>query len=613
MRGKGCGLLRIEVLSQAHSFIQLFDGKVYWRGQRYPVRFEKSKHQDDGKRLRNTQSENRLQEEIWYDVAKVTAESQYSLNLNAGKSHNNQPELDPNVQKSAFEFNFIQCGHYEYNDSQLEFRPIAPLGSGRIVFGNSSSAILIDYPGQKQVWEYRINIHHWTVNTIVVSDARMPGDTQAPIYQPSLVISLQNAPKIFKRNHIAIKPELRVLLNAREIREQEILQRKLTRVSHIGNRHKDISGLCFVYRLVLSDRESLHRIHKHILKSPDMPASIKFALPISISGLNIVEEMAELDKAVRFLLPTGIDFKTAFQIMKVAFNGKLLPSIVRSLLPCIQHGFKTYGSEKTVVGIRDWYRKLPDIGPDNAELKQHQLGQMLSHSIKSATILGSMFDNVRRNTHLMLVHRFRITPTGVYLEGPEPEPSNRVLRRYAPHIDSFARVTFSDEDGERLEFGLNTDLKNTYHEFLLRLMRGIEIFGRKYSFLGFSSSSLRSQTCWFMSLFIPYPDTIIKAYDVIEDIGDFSNFQVPAKCAARIGQAFTETNSSVKIEAACHAKISDIERNNRCFSDGCGTISSALLREVCAKYPRLQMRDKPVLLQIRFMGESSLFNSDTGL
>ena len=67
--------------------------------------------------------------------------------------------------------------------------------------------------------------------------------------------------------------------------------------------------------------------------------------------------------------------------------------------------------------------------------------------------------------------------------------------------------------------------------------------------------------------------------------------------------AAKSSKGSLKIEPSGQLKLSDIERNGRCFSDGCGTISWALLQEICSKYPRLQMKAKPVLLQIRFMGK----------
>ncbi|KAI4158772.1 MAG: hypothetical protein LQ342_007167 [Letrouitia transgressa] len=57
---------------------------------------------------------------------------------------------------------------------------------------------------------------------------------------------------------------------------------------------------------------------------------------------------------------------------------------------------------------------------------------------------------------------------------------------------------------------------------------------------------------------------------VIKDLGDFSAIRSPAKCAARIGQAFSQTFSSVALSRSAIREIPDVKRNNRVFSDGVG-------------------------------------------
>jgi len=95
----------------------------------------------------------------------------------------------------------------------------------------------------------------------------------------------------------------------------------------------------------------------------------------------------------------------------------------------------------------------------------------------------------------------------------------------------------------------------------------------------------------------------LTAPQAIQNLGHFSDFRSPAKCAARIGQAFTDTNGCVTVEAAAKVRLKDVERGSRCFSDGCGTISKELADKVTSQYPRLQMKAKPVAFQIRFQGE----------
>lgn len=88
---------------------------------------------------------------------------------------------------------------------------------------------------------------------------------------------------------------------------------------------------------------------------------------------------------------------------------------------------------------------------------------------------------------------------------------------------------------------------------------------------------------------------------VIKRLGDFSAIRSPAKCAARIGQAFSQTFSSIKLPSEARKIIPDVERNNRVFSDGVGTCSDSVMKSIWKEYA--QSRNlKPTVFQIRFQG-----------
>ena len=89
---------------------------------------------------------------------------------------------------------------------------------------------------------------------------------------------------------------------------------------------------------------------------------------------------------------------------------------------------------------------------------------------------------------------------------------------------------------------------------------------------------------------------------VIKDLGDFSLIRSPAKCAARIGQAFSQTFSSVHIPSEAIKRMPDVERNGRKFSDGVGTCSTEVLEKIWREYPQARGL-KPTILQVRFMGK----------
>jgi RNA dependent RNA polymerase len=194
-----------------------------------------------------------------------------------------------------------------------------------------------------------------------------------------------------------------------------------------------------------------------------------------------------------------------------------------------------------------------------------------------------------------------VTPAGIYLEGPEPETTNRVLRAYSDHADHFLRVTFADEDGERVRFDRFVSFETIFHSRFKSVLDGaISIADRRFSFLGFSHSSLRDQTCWFMAPF-EHDGVVLNATTVIAQLGDFSAIRSPAKCAARIGQAFSTTDGAVTIPPAIVGEMPDVERNGRVFSDGVGTISLEVLAMLWKDYTPARSY-KPTLYQIRFAG-----------
>ena len=94
---------------------------------------------------------------------------------------------------------------------------------------------------------------------------------------------------------------------------------------------------------------------------------------------------------------------------------------------------------------------------------------------------------------------------------------------------------------------------------------------------------------------------LMHARAVVKDLGDFSLIRSPAKCAARIGQAFSQTFSSVSLPREAFRLMPDIERNGRVFSDGVGTCSISVLAKIWDAYAQSRTL-KPTLLQIRFAG-----------
>ena len=145
-----------------------------------------------------------------------------------------------------------------------------------------------------------------------------------------------------------------------------------------------------------------------------------------------------------------------------------------------------------------------------------------------------------------------------------------------------------------VHYDQRASLEHVWERFRYILRHGISLVGRVYRFLGFSNSSLRSQTIWFMAPFVRDRGLMDPA-NLIKELGDFSKLRSPAKCAARIGQAFSDTVPGVKINK--YSEIPDVKRNERTFSDGCGTVSQRLLSKIwrtCSPWSIAQANHLPV-------------------
>ncbi|KAF5197057.1 RNA-dependent RNA polymerase [Thalictrum thalictroides] len=161
---------------------------------------------------------------------------------------------------------------------------------------------------------------------------------------------------------------------------------------------------------------------------------------------------------------------------------------------------------------------------------------------------------------LVYVRRVQVTPTKVYYCGPEVIVSNRVLRHFHEYIDNFIRVSFVDEDWERMR---STDLSpraltnkrhtTLYDRVLYTLSNGIVIGTKKFDFLAFSSSQLRENSVWMFSSRDEITASTIRGW-----MGDFQDIRNVAKYAARLGQSFgSSTETLIVARVAQKCRITD--------------------------------------------------------
>uniref|UniRef100_A0A6N2KT36 RNA-dependent RNA polymerase n=1 Tax=Salix viminalis TaxID=40686 RepID=A0A6N2KT36_SALVM len=209
---------------------------------------------------------------------------------------------------------------------------------------------------------------------------------------------------------------------------------------------------------------------------------------------------------------------------------------------------------------------------------------------------------------LVFVRRVQITPTKVYFRGPEVNLSNRVLRKYPDDIDNFLRVSFVDEDLDKL-FSTNISPRTfsaiegrqteIYQRILSVQRNGIVIGSKKFEFLGFSSSQLRDSSLW---MFASRPG--LSAADIRKWMGDFREIKNVAKYAARLGQSFSSSRESFSVDKNEIEIIPDIKVTSGgvdyVFSDGIGKISAELAHSIAQKFGFRSFT--PSAFQVRYGG-----------
>ncbi|KAL8932069.1 MAG: hypothetical protein Q9216_006976, partial [Gyalolechia sp. 2 TL-2023] len=359
----------------------------------------------------------------------------------------------------------------------------------------------------------------------------------------------------------------------------------------------EVSTSCQVYRLRLANAADISNL-LYLERTKAFPQCTILRVKDVYFDLPFVDQIRKLKQEME-ASRHNLSFAVKFQVQKLAQNGYLPPRVVMTLIDYISLTQTRSGPATTVAALRRLFQQLPYAGPSTkaGDLDTRAIVDLLNSNIGRVTEEYE-YQSAEKSSSVMTIYKADVTPTGIFLTGPDPESSNRVLRKYADHSDHFLRVTFTDEDGEVFYFDRFKSNRVVFHERFAHILRdGIEVGGRLYEFLGFSHSSLRAQTCWFLAPFSSL-DQYVNADLIISNLGDFSHIQCPAKCAARIGQAFTETSSSIPLESGCVEEVDDVERNGRVFSDGATQKSSLLPATV---------------FQIRYAGAKGMISLDDRL
>ena len=403
------------------------------------------------------------------------------------------------------------------------------------------------------------------------------------------------------------------------------------RVGAFSDAHAKVAPFCLVYFIPVVSSTTIDGMggnddfRSRINRVKDMTffQNTEYHLPVKVPAgrghqfYPCREAIHDLkDRLANYTQKNSLPFGLLFMLQALAYNSYLHPTVIEELAKRLATEAKAGDSFLLLCdAFKLLFHQIPYPSPhhDAAIFQVDGIMKMLSDNVASlkgaldtrAELLGDSQSRTR-------VFRATVTPSRITLHGPEMEAKNRILRKYPDHIDHFLRVQFCDENGQDLFFNPNVSIEKVYDRFRNVLNGGISVAGRVYTFLGFSHSSLRARSVWFSAPFV-YQNTPVFASLIIKSLGEFDEIKSPARQAARIGQAFSETPYSISLDD-CQitvTMIDDVERNDRVFSDGVGTISLAAAESIWDVLP--DSKGSPTCFQIRSAGAKGMLSLDVQL
>ncbi|KAJ6573969.1 RdRP-domain-containing protein [Mycena vulgaris] len=317
----------------------------------------------------------------------------------------------------------------------------------------------------------------------------------------------------------------------------------------------------------------------------------------------------------------SLDFGLAFEVEKAVWAGILEPEEVISMQRSLMEMQQKTRNFETAAIFRYFLTTLSvpglDLTPPSKKHRRRTKKQRvvaaplvdLRGKLAEATnaYIAELYEPKRRYTPSAAIcqsYQLVLTPSTQILEGPLPDQSNSVLRRFGNH-ECFLRVSFQDENRSPprrdQKLSINQLLEDRYKK---PLNLGLVVAGRSYEFLGYSMSGLKEYSFIFVTPFL-FEGVRMNARIIRDRLGDFSKvFHHPALLGARWSQAFSTSDPSVTLQED-QIELADDKTSftGSLFTDGCSSISSSLSREVWKKLRKSQRIPKsPSAFQFRCGG-----------
>lgn len=399
----------------------------------------------------------------------------------------NIPEKDDTF--ISFYLQSWSCGTYEFKDGKLGYFP--EIRSNAITFG------VMKFTKRSVIVKRNDQLIRIPISTII--ELIWSGDG-------SIALTLSTVPLFFSTADAGIESTIHAFsVFGLASNNDSFRQKSHKRICYLAKEHCELVGFCLVYQFQVDRTDMPHKLDE--LKRFEITitrydTSMPQSLPLQSDGL--LNQMHIMRAKLAELCKEGIlTFGILFQLQALAYNGYLIPSTVSKLAKALRSDAirrKANGElGLSVDAIRGLFFSIDWPSPfgDSSEFEVNSILQTIKQN--DTEIKHGLYGGKRPGKSaesLAKVCRVTITPSRVTLHGPELEPSNRILRKFPHHHEYFLRIQFCDENGQDIYVSPNVDNVNVYNRFKDIFANGIEIAGRKYKFLGFSHSSLRSRSVW---------------------------------------------------------------------------------------------------------------------
>lgn len=268
--------------------------------------------------------------------------------------------------------------------------------------------VLIDHPYLAGKWQHRVDFSFSDSPDIIMSRG----------ISPSAFITATIAPKFYIMDDNPF-PQLQHLMSDRPQQAP-----KKVRVPALNEKHAKVAGTCFVYEVILNDQSTLLSLSDMLKSGPEMPSTSHMRIR-SVKAMRSFEvQMESLRAALSHDWKGILPFSIRFQALRIACDGRLSPDSVAALIPELLYllfeGTSAQICADAVCHLLDGMESPhPALSADDysTESLTSRLRETVSQSVK----MDSVYRAVRDHSHLALIHHIRITPSGIYLEGPTPE------------------------------------------------------------------------------------------------------------------------------------------------------------------------------------------------